>query len=78
MKHDRKCTIPTATGHLEQNHSVVSESKLVQGNADSFTGDNPVRQAEAGSWSWSGVREKHYYLAGGWRRELEEWKRGTL
>jgi len=30
-----------------------------------------VPQAGAGDWSWSGVREKHYYLAGGWRLELE-------
>ena len=30
-----------------------------------------VRQAEAGGWSWSAVREKHCYLAGGWRLELE-------
>jgi len=22
-------------------------------------------------WSWSSVREKHCYLAGGWRLELE-------
>ena len=28
--------------------------------------NHPVRQAGAGGWSWSGVREKHYYLAGGW------------
>jgi len=30
-----------------------------------------VRQAGAGGWSWSSVREKHCYLAGGWRLELE-------
>ena len=30
-----------------------------------------VRQAGAEGWSWSSVREKHYYLAGGWRLELE-------
>ena len=30
-----------------------------------------VRQAGAGGWSWSGVREKYCYLAGGWRLELE-------
>ena len=30
-----------------------------------------VRQAGAGGWSWSSVREKYYYLAGGWRLELE-------
>ena len=33
-----------------------------------------VRQAGAGAWSWSGVREKHYYLAGGWRLEWCEKK----
>ena len=27
---------------------------------------NCVRQAGAGGWSWSVVREKHCYLAGGW------------
>ena len=30
-----------------------------------------VRQAGAGGWSWSCVREKYCYLAGGWRLELE-------
>jgi len=30
-----------------------------------------VRQAGAGGCSWSGVREKYCYLAGGWRLELE-------
>jgi len=37
-----------------------------------------VRQSGAGGWSWSGVREKHYYLAGGWRLVLEECERGIL
>ena len=37
-----------------------------------------VRQAGAGGWSWSGVREKHCYLAGGWWLELEERERETL
>ena len=32
-----------------------------------------VRQAGAGSWSWSVVREKYYYLAGGWSwRDVRE------
>jgi hypothetical protein len=34
-------------------------------------GIHPVRQARAGGWSWSCVREKHCCLAGGWRLELE-------
>jgi len=29
-------------------------------------------------WSWSGVREKYYYLAGGWRLELEWCEREIL
>jgi len=37
-----------------------------------------VRQAGAGGWSWSAVREKHCYLAGGWRLELEECEREIL
>ena len=37
-----------------------------------------VRQAGAGGWSWSGVREKHCYLAGGWRLELEWCERELL
>jgi len=37
-----------------------------------------VRQAGAGGWSWSGVREKYYYLAGGWRLELEGCERKIL
>ena len=31
-----------------------------------------VRQAGAGGWSWSGVREKYCYLTAGWRLEVEE------
>ena len=31
-----------------------------------------VRQAGAVGWSWSAVREKHCYLAGGWRLEVCE------
>ena len=30
-----------------------------------------VRQAGAGGWSWSAVRKKYCYLAGGWRLKLE-------
>jgi len=30
------------------------------------------------SWSWSDVREKHCYLAGGWRLELEGCEREIL
>jgi len=37
-----------------------------------------VRQAGAGDWSWSGVKEKHCYLTGGWRLELEEREIKTL
>ena len=37
-----------------------------------------VRQAGAGDWSWSGVREKYCYLAGGWRLVLEECEREIL
>ena len=33
-------------------------------------GRMPYSPCSAG-WSWSGVREKHYYLAGGWRLELD-------
>ena len=39
---------------------------------------NRVWQAGAGGWSWSGVREKHCYLAGGWRLELEWCERELL
>ena len=37
-----------------------------------------VRQAGAGGWSWSGVREKYCYLAGGWRLVLERCEREIL
>jgi len=37
-----------------------------------------VRRAGVGGWSWSAVREKYCYLAGGWRLELEECERGIL
>ena len=37
-----------------------------------------VRWAGAGGWCWSGVREKHYWLAGGWRLVLERYERKTL
>jgi len=30
-----------------------------------------VRQVGDGGWTWSGVREKHCYLSGGWRLELK-------
>ena len=42
---------------------------------DTDTRRSPLRSA---GWSWSGVREKHCYLAGGWRLELEERERETL
>ena len=37
-----------------------------------------VRQAGARGWSWSCVREKYYYLAGGWSLELEECEKKLL
>ena len=43
-----------------------------------LTHKDRVQQAGAGGWSWSGVREKYYYLAGGWRLELEEYERRIL
>jgi len=38
----------------------------------------PVRCAGAGGCCWSGVREKHCWLAGGWRLLLEWCERKTL
>ena len=35
--------------------------------------NHSVRWAGAGGWCWSGVREKHCWLAGGWRLQLESW-----
>jgi len=37
-----------------------------------------VDSAGAGGWSWNCVREKHCYLAGGWRLELERCEREIL
>jgi len=37
-----------------------------------------VRQVGIGGWSWSVVREKYYYLAGGWRLELERCEKEIL
>jgi len=37
-----------------------------------------VRCAGAGGCCWSGVREKHYWLAGGWRLLLEWCERKIL
>ena len=37
-----------------------------------------VRCAAAGGWCWSGVREKYYWLAGGWRLVLELCERKIL
>ena len=42
------------------------------------TDDHRVRQVGAGGWSWSGVREKHCYLTGSWRLELEGYERDSL
>ena len=39
---------------------------------------SPVRCAGAGGCCWSGVREKHYWLAGGWRLLLEWCERKIL
>jgi len=39
---------------------------------DSLADSHCVRQAGAGGWSWSAVREKYCYLVGGWRLELED------
>ena len=43
-----------------------------------FQSIHHVRCAGAGGCCWSGVREKHYWLAGGWRRLLEWCERKTL
>jgi len=37
-----------------------------------------LQSPRSAGWSWSGVREKHYYLAGGWRLELERCERKIL
>jgi hypothetical protein len=37
-----------------------------------------VQQAGVGGWTWSGVREKYCYLAGGRRLELEWCERELL
>jgi len=37
----------------------------------------PISLRLAG-WSWSGVRKKYYYLAGGWWLELEQYEREKL
>ena len=50
--------------------------KPSRGVRDAFS--HPVRQAGAEGWSWSGVREKHCYLAGGWMLELEWCERELL
>ena len=55
----------------------VSTVTALRGAAKSFPFQAPrslshrVRQVGAGGWSWSGVREKYYYLTGSWRLELE-------
>jgi len=46
--------------------------------AEKTTKIQRVRQAGAGDWSWSDVREKYCYLAGGWRLELEWCERKIL
>ena len=40
--------------------------------------NHSVRWAGAGGWCWSGVREKHCWLAGGWRLVLERCEKKTL
>jgi len=37
-----------------------------------------VRQAGAGGWSWSGVREKYCWAGWNWRLELEWCERKVL
>jgi len=37
-----------------------------------------VRQAGAGGWSWSGVREKYCWAGWSWRLELEWCERKVL
>ena len=58
------------------------ESKLPISSADviSLPLDNihSVRWAGAGAGDWSGVREKYYWLASGWKLVLERCERKTL
>jgi len=37
-----------------------------------------IQQAGAGVWSWSGVREKYYYLTSDWRLVLKRCEREIL
>ena len=39
---------------------------------------NCVQSLRSAGWSWSAVREKHCYLTGGWRLELEGCERDSL
>ena len=51
---------------------------LARQAVDEFNIAPIVKSPHSGGWSWSGVREKYYYLAGDWRLELEGWKRDSL
>ena len=76
---------PCACGRTSRNkqnikvaYGIVNELQPLCFQTDSNIEYHRVRQAEARGWSWSGVREKHCYLAGGWRLELEGCERETL
>jgi len=52
--------------------------ELIESQYTSKCSSHRVRQAGAGGWSWSGVREKYCYLAGSWRLVLEQCEREIL
>ena len=59
---------------------MTSRSVFTGSLAASFSPNvfHPVRCVGAGDCCWSGVREKHCWLAGGWRLLLEWCERKTL
>ena len=59
-------------------YSVVESLKAFLLTVVLYLLNHRVRQAGAGGWSWSGVREKHCYLTGVWRLVLEQCERNTV
>ena len=43
-----------------------------------MSGTNNYHSLRSAGWSWSAVRDKYCYLAGGWRLELEWCERELL
>ena len=70
----RSCTHTVYNIYITNDSDYLNKNMASKGKAERA----PVRCAGAGGCCWSGVREKHCWLAGGWRLLLEWCERKIL